>query len=124
MYNTSKYDQKELSKGYVRIMHAVPDAPNVDIYANDNLIANNLAFGDYTEYLTIPEGTYKISVYGDIGLLAIADANEIRKPSKAMIRFLHLSPNAPAVDITLPNGTVIFSNVPYKHVTHYIDVAP
>lgn len=154
MYNTSKYDQKELSKGYVRIMHAVPDAPNVDIYANDNLIANNLAFGDYTEYLTIPEGTYKISVYvagtkdsavlsnmltvnnnailtvaavgtlSDIGLLAITDANQIRKPGKAMIRFLHLSPNAPAVDITLPNGTVIFSNVPYKHVTHYIDVAP
>ncbi len=153
MYN-SMYTQRELKIGYVRIIHTVPDAPNVDIYANDNLIANNLAYGDYTDYLSIPEGTYKISLFvagtknsavlsnmlkvnqnsiltvaavgtlSDIGLLAIADANETRKPGKAMIRFLHLSPNAPAVDITLPNGTVIFSNVSFKQITPYIDVAP
>lgn len=154
MYNNSKYTQNEMSMGYVRVMHTVPDAPNVDIYANDKLIVNNLAYGNYTDYLAIPEGTYKISLYvagtknspvldnmltvnknsiltvaaagtlSDIGLLAITDANELRKPGKAMIRFLHLSPNAPAVDITLPNGTVIFSNISFKHITSYIDVAP
>lgn len=154
MYNNSMYTQEDLSMGYVRIMHTVPDAPNVDIYANDKLIVNNLAYGDYTDYLSIPEGMYKISLYvagtkdsavlsnmlavnknsiltvaavgtlSDIGLLAIADANETRKPDKAMIRFSHLSPNAPAVDITLPNGTVIFSNVSFKNITPYIDVAP
>jgi hypothetical protein len=140
--------------GYVRVIHTVPDAPNVDIYANDKLIINNLAYGSYTDYLPIPEGTYKISLYvagtknspvlanmltvnknsiltvaavgtlSDIGLLAITDANETRKPDKAMIRFVHLSPNAPAVDITLPNGTVIFSNISFKHKTSYIDVVP
>ena len=154
MYNNAKYTQKEMSMGYVRVMHTVPDAPNVDIYANDKLIINNLAYGDYTDYLSIPEGTYKISLYvagtknspvlanmltvnknsiltvaavgtlSDIGLLAITDANESRKPGKAMIRFSHLSPNAPAVDITLPNGTVIFSNIAFKHITSYIDVTP
>ena len=65
-----------------------------------------------------------IGTLSDIGLLAITDANEARKPGKAMIRFLHLSPNAPAVDITLPDGTVIFSNVSFKQITPYIDVAP
>lgn len=153
MYNNTNTDN-QLSMGYVRVIHTVPDAPNVDIYANDKLIINNLAYGDNTDYLSIPEGTYKISLYvagtmnsavlsnmltinknsiltvaavgtlSDIGLLAIADANETRKPGKAMIRFLHLSPNAPAVDITLPNGTVIFSNVSFKHITPYIDVDP
>jgi hypothetical protein len=148
------YAQRDMSTGYVRIIHTVPDAPNVDIYANDKLIVNNLAYGDYTDYLSIPEGMYKISIYvagtmdsavlsnmlavnknsiltvaavgtlSDIELLAITDVNETRKPGKAMIRFLHLSPNAPAVDITLPNGTVIFSNVSFKHITPYIDVAP
>jgi len=41
----------------------------------------------------------------------------------ARVRFIHFSPNAPAVDITLPNGTVLFRNVPYKAVTDYINVA-
>ena len=154
MYNNTRYTKKEMSMGYVRVIHTVPDAPNVDVYANDELIINNLAYGNYTDYLPIPEGTYKISLYvagtkdspvlsnmltvnknailtvaavgtlSEIGLLAITDASETRKPGKAMIRFLHLSPNAPAVDITLPNGTVIFSNVSFKHITSYLDVAP
>lgn len=153
MYNISMYSQNS-SVGYVRIIHTVPDAPNVDIYADDKLIVNNLAYGDYTDYLPIPEGVYKISLYAagtkdsavlsnmltvtgnsiltiaavgtlsNIELLAITDANQTRNQGKAMIRFLHLSPNAPAVDITLPNGTVIFSNVSFKHITSYIDVAP
>jgi hypothetical protein len=140
--------------GYVRVIHTVPDAPNVDVYANDNLIINNLGYGDYTDYLPIPEGTYKVSLYvagtknspvlsnmitvnensiltvaaagtlSDIGLLAITDANASKMADKAMIRFLHLSPNAPAVDITLPDGTVIFSNVSFRHITPYIDVSP
>jgi len=147
-------NRNDMSMGYVRVIHAVPDAPNVDIYANDKLIVNNLAYGNYTDYLTVPQGIYKISVYpvgtknspvvsnmleinnnsmltvaavgtlNDIGLLAISDANEAKRTGNAMIRFLHLSPNAPAVDITLPDGTVIFSNVPYKHITPYIDAMP
>ncbi|WMJ89196.1 DUF4397 domain-containing protein [Anaerocolumna sp. MB42-C2] len=154
MYNNTKYTGNDMPTGYVRVIHTVPDAPNVDIYANDKLIINNLAYGDYTDYLSIPEGRYKISLYvagtknspvlanmltvnknsiltvaavgnlSDIGLLAIADTNGIRKPGKAMIRFLHLSPNAPAVDITLPDGTVVFSNIAFKHITNYTDVIP
>lgn len=154
MYNNIKYSDNELSMGYVRVIHTVPDAPNVDIYANDNLIINNLAYGSYTDYLPILEGTYKVSLYvagtktspvlsnmlavnknsiltvsavgtlSEIGLLAITDANAPKKTGKAMIRFVHLSPNAPAVDITLPDGTVIFSNVSFKHITPYIDVTP
>jgi hypothetical protein len=154
MYNNIKYSENEMPMGYVRVIHTVPDAPNVDIYANDKLIINNLAYGDYTDYLPIPEGTYKITLYvagtkntpvlsnmltvkknsiltvaavgtlSDIGLIVITDANEYKMTGKAMIRFLHLSPNAPAVDITLPNGTVIFSNVSFRHITHYIDVTP
>ncbi len=158
MYNNRirprNQDAGNNSMGYVRVFHAVPDAPNVDIYANDNLIVNNLAYSDYTDYLPIPEGTYKISLYvagttnspvlsnmltvransiltvaaagtlSSIGFLVITDANRPITPSKAMIRFLHLSPNAPAVDITLPDGTVIFGNVSFEQITHYLDVAP
>jgi hypothetical protein len=43
-------------------------------------------------------------------------------PNNAMIRFTHLSPNAPAVDITLPDGTILFGNVPFMHLTRYLSV--
>lgn len=154
MYNNNNYNQRQMPMGYVRVIHTVPDAPNVDIYANDKLIVSNLAYGKYTDYLAIPKGMYKISLYvagtkdspvlsdmlmvnndakltvaaignlSDIELRQIMDAHEANKTGKAMIRFLHLSPDAPAVDITLPDGTVIFSNVSFEHITPYIDVMP
>ncbi len=153
MYNNTN-NQKQMSMGYVRVIHTVPDAPNVDIYANDKLIVNNLAYGNYTDYLPVPEGMYKLSLYvagtkntpvlenmlkvnrnsfltvaaadnlSNIGFLAISDTNNSRNQNNAMVRFLHLSPNAPAVDITLPDGSVIFSNVSFKQITPYMNVRP
>lgn len=146
--------KNEMSMGYVRFVHTVPDAPNVDIYVDDDLMVNNLAYGEDTDYLPIPEGTYRIALYvagtrnnpvlvnmftvnqnsvstvaivgnlSEIGFLAISDANEPIESGRSMIRFFHLSPNAPAVDITLPNGTVIFDDVSFKQITPYIDVNP
>ena len=146
--------QMKMPMGYVRVIHTVPDAPNVDIYANETMIVEDLAYGEYTEYLAIPEGEYKISVYAtgttdapvvtnmlnvepnkvltvaavgmlnDIGLLAIRDVDDPEDTQKSMIRFLHLSPNAPAVDITLPDGTVVFDDVSFKQITPYRDVTP
>lgn len=154
MYNNNTYNQRETSMGYVRVIHTVPDAPNVDIYANDKLIVSNLAYGKYTDYLPVPEGVYKISLYvagtkdspvitdmltvnnnsiltvaavgnlSDIEFRAITDANKMKEAGKAMVRFLHLSPNAPPVDITLPDGTVVFSNISFKHITPYSAVNP
>ncbi|MGI6731536.1 MAG: DUF4397 domain-containing protein [Anaerovoracaceae bacterium] len=161
MYHNEKYSgnyemqqMKEPSMGYVRILHAVPDAPNVDIYANDKIIARNLAFGQNTQYMTVPSGNYEISLYvagtkdspvlvnrlavgngsittvtavgtlDTIGFLAIPDSNMTKESGKAMVRFSHLSPNAPAVDITLPDGTILFRNVSYKQLAPYIPVPP
>ncbi|WP_312045198.1 DUF4397 domain-containing protein [Anaerotignum sp.] len=157
MYANNKYNQKQMQQmpmGYVRVIHTVPGAPNVDVYANDKKIVSNLAYGNYTDYLSVPEGKYKISLYpagkkdtpilsdmltvnrdtvmtiaalgnpDDIELSSISDADVMKKPDKAMIRFIHLSPDAPAVDITLPDGTVLFSNIPFEHLTQYIDVMP
>lgn len=136
--------------GYVSVLHAVPDAPNVDVYANNNLIAENLAYGKYTDYLRVPAGTYQISVYATgtktnpvtttmlsvvrnetftviatgmlatIDLLTIRDANVPAVADKALVRFVHISPNAPAVNVTLPGGEVLFEDITYKDVTDYI----
>ena len=40
----------------VRLVHAAPDAPAVDIYVNDSLLAEGLEFGTGTEYVAVPSG--------------------------------------------------------------------
>lgn len=152
--NYEMQNMREPSMAYVRVLHAVPDAPNVDVYANDKMIARNLAFGENTPYTPVPAGNYDISLYvagtkgspvlsnrlvvgnndtltvaavgtlDTIGFLSIPDSNMPMESGMAMVRFSHLSPNAPAVDITLPNGTILFRNVSYKHLTPYISVRP
>ncbi|WP_349669914.1 DUF4397 domain-containing protein [Lacrimispora sp.] len=151
-YTTRPSD--EVQVGYVRVMHTVPNAPNVDIYVDDEMIIDNLAYGDFTDYLPVQEGTYKVTLYvagtqdnpiianmlpvepdvmltvaavgtpDNISLLSITDAGSDIIPGKAMVRFIHLSPDAPAVDITLQDGTVIFPNVAFKQITSYIAADP
>lgn len=45
-------------------------------------------------------------------------------PAKAKIRFVHTSPDAPAVDIAVKNGPVLFSNVKFREAGNYLSVAP
>jgi hypothetical protein len=137
---------------YVRVFHAVPDAPAVDVYANCNLIVQNLSYKNVSEYLNVPSGPTNIKIYpagerynpvldvdivvppsqiltvaavgtlAEIGLLAIEESKECAPCYQTSVRFGHLSPNAPAVDITLEDGTVIFANVSFTQVTDYIRV--
>lgn len=46
----------------VRVIHASPDAPNVDVYVDGALAIQNLAFGEATDLLPIPAGTRNIQV--------------------------------------------------------------
>ena len=46
----------------VRVGHFSPDAPAVDVYANGGAILENVPFGDLSEYLEVPGGTYTIEV--------------------------------------------------------------
>lgn len=139
---------------YVRVLHASPNAPAVDVYVNNTPTFRNIAYRNFSEYfplqggglynvkvfpagikvnpiidenLFIPEGKiYTVAAIGEpsnISVLPVEDS-PLRpiSPGKASVRFVHLSPDAPNVDITLPNGTKLFSNVGYKGITEYIPV--
>lgn len=133
----------------IRVLHAVPNAPAVDVYANDNLIVKNLAYKESSPYLPVPSGNYNIKVYPtgettnpviessvyipensiytiaaigelpDISLYPIQEPTSTNNTGMACVRFIHLSPNAPPVDIKLPDGTIVFSNVPFKSIASY-----
>lgn len=46
----------------IRVVHASPDAPNVDIWVNGSVAVSNLAFEEATDYIALPAGDYDIAV--------------------------------------------------------------
>lgn len=154
-FNPYNYYRDEVMKSYIRILHASPKSPPVDIYINDKPVVTNLRYKDFSEYLPVRSGNYNIKVYTagktfkpiidtsffvppneiytisaigtrpeDLSLLPIKEPLLESNIGKTYIKFAHLSPNAPNVDLTLPNGNILFKNVGYKENTDYIEVPP
>jgi hypothetical protein len=46
----------------IRIVHASPDAPNVDIWVNGSVAVSDLAFEEATDYIALAAGDYDIAV--------------------------------------------------------------
>jgi len=46
----------------VRLVHASPDAPAVDVYADDDPLFENVEFTESTDYVPVPAGDYTLSV--------------------------------------------------------------
>lgn len=139
-------------KSFVRVFHASPDAPAVDVYLNDQVIARNLSYRQFTPYVTVAPGVYNVRVFAagtttnpvintnynfrpnvietiaatgrlnDIELIPYQEQKLPQIPGKSYIRFIHLSPNTPAVDITLPNGNVLFRDITFEEASEYIPV--
>jgi hypothetical protein len=49
----------------VRVLHASPDAPAVDVYLDDTIVdaLTNVPFGTISDYLAIPAGAHNVKVY-------------------------------------------------------------
>lgn len=55
-----------LDKATVRVFHASPDAPKVNLWVNDAVVASGLDYQQSTGALSLDEGTYKVAVEGVI----------------------------------------------------------
>jgi hypothetical protein len=53
------------SNAWVRVLHASPDAPAVDVYLDDTIVGalTNVPFGTLSDYLEIPAGAHNVKVY-------------------------------------------------------------
>ena len=136
------------SNSLVKVVHASPDAPGVDLLVDNAVAGTNLTFPNNTGYLTVPSGTrnVKVNVTGTMSTVIEANVDfmsnknysvfavnsvsnieplliedDLTTPAqgKAHVRFIHLSPDAPAVDITLTDGTVVFGNKAFKDFTPF-----
>jgi len=117
----------------VRVVHAVPDAPNVDVYVDDEALLEDVPFRAVSEYYAVDSGdhdvritaagdpdtvvfedtmsvpaeaTLSIVAYGQldgdaIEVTAFEDDASPAEDGQSRVRAVHLSPDAPAVDVAV-----------------------
>jgi hypothetical protein len=136
----------------VRAVHASPDAPAVDVWVDGAAAFKNAPFKGVTPYAELSQGmhnfqivpagaTEPVVIEADLDLqnntdytilavntlssiepLVLVDNNAMPAAGKAHVRFVHASPDAPAVDIAVTGGPVLFGGVAFKGVGDYLPV--
>jgi hypothetical protein len=130
----------------VRVIHASPDAPNVDVYADDARVLSDVPYKGASDYLSVPAGPHNFKVFAagadpasdtpvidadatlaagadytivaagrlaDIQPVVLEDNNAAPAAGKAHVRVVHASPDAPAVDVAVAGGPVLFSSLAF-----------
>lgn len=59
--NTTRFPN-EIGNGLVRVGNMIPDRTAVDIYINDELVGEDLLFGDLTDYRATPSGSNTVRI--------------------------------------------------------------
>lgn len=142
----------QMQMASVRVVHASPDAPAVDVLVDGNRAITNLAFGQAAGYVDLAAGSHQVAVVptgagpeaaviqatlelaagraytvmavgqlAQIEPLVLSDDRAAPMGSTAKVRFVHTAPDAPAVDIAVTGGPVLFSNVPFKEASQYLE---
>lgn len=148
---TSALAQDDMARA--RVVHASPDAPAVDVWVNGAVAFSNAPFMGITDYAELAPGSYQVQVsptgatepividatldlaagtdytivavgaLDSIEPLVLIDNNGAPAAGKAHVRFVHASPDAPAVDIAVANGgPILFANIPFKGTGDYLPV--
>jgi hypothetical protein len=98
----------------VRVVHASPDAPAVDVFVNGNKVLSNIPFFTASNYLDLPGGTYdvRVTVAGDESKVAINAPGVTLEGGKAYTivavgKLAEIRPNILADNLSAPtNGKV------------------
>lgn len=136
---------------YVSIYHESPNAPQLDVFV-DNRPINTLEFTDYTDYLNFYTGdrNFKINPFNasnalvdttinfvdgafyslfivnnisNVETLVVRDSASTPASGKAKVRFINLSPDAPALDVTPgENETPLFASQSFKQPSAFTEV--
>lgn len=154
LFTSCKKEEDVHEHANVMVVHASPDAPGVDLLVDGtkkNSAALN--FPNNTGYLELEAGTrnLKVNVAGSTTTVINADVpftkdmsysvfavdsvsvisaivltDDLTAPAagNAHVRFIHLSPDAPAVDVAVAStGDVVFGNKAFKEYTAFTPLA-
>lgn len=64
-------DNHGSDEAMVRIAHASPDAPAVDVYVNGDAVVEGAAFKDATDYMNLPAGEHEVEI--DVATLMVKE---------------------------------------------------
>lgn len=147
------YSIQQQEEAKIRILHTSTDSTNIDFYINGKRVIKDLPFKNASTDLALKPGKYHIDIYpagnmvdsvlnkkitvepGKSYTLAIIDPVKKMRllmyenfPSvhanEAKVRFIHLSPDSPKLDIAVKNRNVIFAGIAYKQATEYMGLMP
>jgi hypothetical protein len=150
LYLTSAQEQK----ANVRVAHLSPDAPVVDVWVNGAKTLEGVSFKAVSGYSSLVAGettvwvvpagktepkvidaklkleagkSYTVAATGFLKDLKPTVFEDNFKPvaSQALVRFLHTSPDAPAVDVGIAGyPRTIFSATAFPKATEYVPAPP
>jgi hypothetical protein len=138
---------------WVRVVHASPDAPNVDIWLDGTKVLTDVPFTAVSDYLEVPAGDHNVQVTATGDTSPVIDANVtvaagsaytiaatgmladiapvvltddvVTVAGQSKLRVFHASPSAPAsVDIAVTDGPVLVEGLAYGEATGYLTVDP
>lgn len=116
----------------IRVLHAIPGGPSVDVYAGSSKIASGLSFKSLSNYIDVKSGKSELKVVpaGKTAPVVISESRSLTKgkfftlaitgkqaaslllvndstgkemADKARVRVVHLAPGAPDVLVTVPS---------------------
>lgn len=138
----------------LRVFHAASQAPAVDVYINEKLVFSNLQFTQFSSYVKLKEGEYRIDIFqtgtmvqpiisgsldldegqmltiaaignlDDLSLLVIND-NADKKASPKVSSFRVVHLSPNTPAVDiLVNNKILVENLAFKQNTSYVDIAP
>lgn len=140
----------------LRVLHASPDAPAVDVHRDGQEAVSDLAFSSITDYVSVPAGPHAVKVFAssangtgnpvidvpslaldagkdytvaavgklaEIKPLVLVDNNAAPAAGNAHVRVVHVSPDAPNVDIFAAGAGVVVSDLAFTKAADYLPLA-
>ena len=138
------------SNGQVRVVHALPGIPTVDVLVDGMPVLVGLPFGRDAGYLIMPAGAHTVDVVptgiilpaGPLGTelmvrpgeaytiiaaepslrpLVLADESLAPTGGPPLVRLAHTSPNTPPLDLAVAGGLVVSRNIAFGEASPYLD---
>ncbi len=143
----------------IRVVHAIPDAPPVDVAVDGGGVLDEFPFAAISPYVDLRKGSYQVTVTADEdtetvnvfdqefsleantdytvaatgtlegsedadpALVPFVDDNDPAPADAARVRAVHLSPDAPAVDVAVADGgPVLIEGLSFRAASDYIEV--
>jgi len=141
-------------RSFVRVVHASPNTPAVDVYVDGEPVLQAVEFGTVSQYLALTPGDYSITVslagegietavvaarvtVGRARYYTIVAANLLRTldlvvyedddelvPGQAKLRAINLSPDAGNITVRAMDGAFIFGRLQFTQTRQYVTFEP